>query len=155
MIAQYEAEVRDFRLDAPRQYGIAQNHKHLKEMVKISGIAQAPVFCPIVSDFYSGMCVTVPLFSGQINGSAADIRAVYKALYTGPVVNYIESPGEDGFLSGAALAKTDRMEISVLGNDERILLIARFDNLGKGAAGSAVENLNIMLGAPQTKGLAI
>ena len=155
MISQYETPGRDALLDAPRQYGLTQQHKHLAEMRHVCEMDSFPVFCPIVSDFYSGMCVTVPLFSCQINGSAADIRAVYRDLYTGPVVNYIESPGEDGFLSGAALAKTDRMEISVLGNDERILLIARFDNLGKGAAGSAVENLNIMLGAPQTKGLAI
>ena len=82
MIAQYEAEVRDFRLDAPRQYGIAQNHKHLKEMVKISGIAQAPVFCPIVSDFYSGMTVTVPLFKKDIvKGDINYIKEVYKEKY--------------------------------------------------------------------------
>ena len=156
MIAQYEAEVRDFRLDAPRQYGIAQNHKHLKEMVKISGIAQAPVFCPIVSDFYSGMTVTVPLFKKDIvKGDINYITEVYKEKYNGKIVSCAETPSEDGFISAAELSGKDSMRISVAGNDDRILLVAMYDNLGKGASGAAIECMNIALGEDETKGLII
>ncbi len=156
MIAQYEAEVRDFRLDAPRQYGITQNHKHLKEMVKISGIAQAPVFCPIVSDFYSGMTVTVPLFKKDIvKGDINYIKEVYKEKYNGKIVSYAETPSEDGFISAAELSGKDSMHISVAGNDDRILLVAMYDNLGKGASGAAIECMNIALGEDETKGLII
>lgn len=156
MIAQYEAEVRDFRLDAPRQYGIAQNHKHLKEMVKISGIAQAPVFCPIVSDFYSGMTVTVPLFKKDIvKGDINYIKEVYKEKYNGKIVSCAETPSEDGFISAAELSGKDSMRISVAGNDDRILLVAMYDNLGKGASGAAIECMNISLGEDETKGLII
>ncbi len=155
MIAQYEAEVRDFRLDAPRQYGIAQNHKHLKEMVKISGIAQAPVFCPIVSD-YSGMTVTVPLFKKDIvKGDINYIKEVYKEKYNGKIVSCAETPSEDGFISAAELSGKDSMRISVAGNDDRILLVAMYDNLGKGASGAAIECMNIALGEDETKGLII
>lgn len=156
MIAQYEAEVRDFRLDAPRQYGIAQNHKHLKEMVKISGIAQAPVFCPIVSDFYSGMTVTVPLFKKDIvKGDINYIKEVYKEKYNGKIVSCAETPSEDGFISAAELSGKDSMRISVAGNNDRILLVAMYDNLGKGASGAAIECMNIALGEDETKGLII
>ena len=156
MIAQYEAEVRDFRLDAPRQYGITQNHKHLKEMVKISGIAQAPVFCPIVSDFYSGMTVTIPLFKKDIvKGDINYIKEVYKEKYNGKIVSYAETPSEDGFISAAELSGKDSMRISVAGNDDRILLVAMYDNLGKGASGAAIECMNIALGEDETKGLII
>ena len=156
MIAQYEAEVRDFRLDAPRQYGITQNHKHLKEMVKISGIAQAPVFCPIVSDFYSGMTVTVPLFKKDIvKGDINYIKEVYKEKYNGKIVSCAETPSEDGFISAAELSGKDSMRISVAGNDDRILLVAMYDNLGKGASGAAIECRNIALGEDETQGLII
>lgn len=156
MIAQYEAEVRDFRLDAPRQYGIAQTHKHLKEMVKISGLVQTPVFCPIVSDFYSGMTVTVPLFKKDIiKGDINYIKEIYKEKYSGKTVSYKENPSEDGFISAAELSGKDSMHISVGGNDERILLVAMYDNLGKGASGAAIECMNIALGEDETKGLII
>lgn len=156
MIAQYESEVRDFRLDAPRQYGIAQTHKHLKEMVKISGLVQTPVFCPIVSDFYSGMTVTVPLFKKDIiKGDINYIKEIYKEKYSGKIVSYKENPSEDGFISAAELSGKDSMHISVGGNDERILLVAMYDNLGKGASGAAIECMNIALGEDETKGLII
>ncbi|HJB20682.1 MAG TPA: N-acetyl-gamma-glutamyl-phosphate reductase [Candidatus Fournierella merdavium] len=151
MIAAYEAPERSALLDAPRQYGLGQTHKHLPEMQTITGLLSAPVFCPIVADFYSGMAVTVPLFAAQLHGSARDVRQIYRNLYTGPVVHYREEAGEDGFFSAAALSGRDRMEISVAGNDERILLTARYDNLGKGASGAAVECMNLVLGlAPET-----
>jgi N-acetyl-gamma-glutamyl-phosphate reductase len=156
MIGEYESETRDPLLSAPRQYGLTQEHKHLKEMKAITGLSSAPIFCPIVSDFYSGMVVTVPLFKEDVGGaSPAVLASVYKDLYRGPIVSYRENISEDGFLSGAGLSGKDGMEISVLGNDDRILLVARYDNLGKGASGAAVENLNIVLGLEKTLGLEL
>ncbi len=156
MIAQYKDENRDVLLDAPRQYGLTQMHKHLKEMVKISGINQTPVFCPIVSDFYSGMTVTVPLFKKDIiKGDANYIKEIYKEKYCGKIVGYKEEPGENGFISAAELSGKDSMYISVAGNDERILLVAMYDNLGKGASGAAIECMNTVLGIDETTGLVI
>lgn len=153
MIAEYEADSRDKLLDAPRQYGIAQMHKHLPEMSKICGIENAPAFVPVVADFYSGMEVTIPLFKSQINTSVEDIKTVYKEKYKGPIVKYIEDFDESGFVSSNKLSFNDGMEISVSGNEERILLIARYDNLGKGASGAAIECMNIVLGTEDTTGL--
>ena len=157
MIAQYEEDGRDALLDAPRQYGLTQKHKHLKEMKAISGINNEPVFCPIVADFYSGMEVTVPLFAQNLNKdkTVSDIKNAYKEKYRGPVVTYKESIDEDGFVSAVGLGGKDTIEISVCGNDDRILLVARYDNLGKGASGAAVECLNIVIGADKTKCLDI
>lgn len=157
MIAEYESEARDCLLDAPRQYALGQGHKHLKEMKAITGLASEPVFCPIVSDFYSGMTVTVPLFSSQLacGHTVEDIKKAYAERYTGDIVKYIETADETGFVSGAKLSGKDSMQISVAGNQDRILLIAMYDNLGKGASGAAVECLNYTLGAPIDKGLEI
>ena len=156
MIGEYESETRDPLLGAPRQYGLTQEHKHLKEMKAITGLSAAPIFCPIVSDFYSGMVVTVPLFKEDVGGaSPAVLASVYQDLYRGPIVSYRENISENGFISGAGLSGKDGMEISVLGNDDRILLVARYDNLGKGASGAAVENLNIVLGLEKTLGLEL
>ena len=156
MIAEYEAEGRDVLLDAPRQYGLNQNHKHLPEMTDITGIKNHPAFMPIVGDFYSGMEVTVPIFPEMLKkGNLEEIKAVYKEKYTGPVVNFVEDFSEEGFVSANKLGDKDSMEISVSGNDDRILLIARYDNLGKGASGAAVECMNIVLGCDVTTGLDI
>ena len=155
MIAQYEDASPDPLLAGPRQYGITQEHKHLKEMVYVTGLAAKPVFCPIVADFYSGMEVTVPLFAEDLRGTADDIRSAYAKKYTGPIVRYTEHADESGFFSAAALSGTDGMEITVAGNDERILLVARYDNLGKGASGAAVECLNLVLGTEETTGLEL
>ena len=156
MIAEYESDGRDCLLGAPRQYGVAQGHKHLPEMVKITGIKNAPVFSPIVADFYSGMEVTVPLFAEWLSGKTVeDIKNVYKNLYTGPIVSYREGADEGGFLAASALSGKDNMQIEVYGNEDRILLVARYDNLGKGASGAAVECLNIVLGEDERKTLVI
>lgn len=157
MIAEYEDDGRDVLLDAPRQYGIAQGHKHLKEMVKISGIDNAPIFSPIVADFYSGMEVTVPLFESMLQKGATveDIKKIYAEKYNSEIVKYVEDSDEDGFLSSNKLGGKDSMEISVHGNDERIILVARYDNLGKGASGAALECLNIVLGNEKTANLDI
>ena len=155
MIADYESEEKSALLGAPRQYGLTQQHKHLKEMKAITGIANAPCFSPIVSDFYSGMTVTVPLFASQIKGSVDEIKEVYKKKYASGLVTYVESADEGGFVSGAALSGKDSMKITVAGNEERILLIACYDNLGKGASGAAMECMNMVLGTDKTKGLVL
>ncbi|MBO5212145.1 MAG: N-acetyl-gamma-glutamyl-phosphate reductase [Clostridia bacterium] len=155
MIAEYEDDQRDYIFDAPRQYALAQNHKHLPEMTKITGIENAPVFCPIVSDFYSGMEVSVPLFKKSINGSVEDIKRVYEETYNTDIVFYNENADEAGLLSANRFKNKDSMSIEVYGNEERILLVARYDNLGKGASGAAVECLNIKLGCDKTKTLEI
>ena len=152
MIASYEEENREFLLGSPRQYGLGQTHKHLPEMVKTTGLKNAPAFSPIVGDFYSGMQVTVPIFSKWLTfGSVKDIKEIYANLYTGEIVKYVQNADESGFLSSTRLAGKDSMQIEVYGNDERILLVARYDNLGKGASGAAIECMNIKLGlAPET-----
>ncbi|MBE5740388.1 MAG: N-acetyl-gamma-glutamyl-phosphate reductase [Clostridiales bacterium] len=155
MIAEYESENKNVLLGAPRQYGLTQQHKHLKEMQAITGIANAPLFSPIVSDFYSGMTVSVPLFKSQIKGSVQDIKEVYREKYNGVIVQYKDSVDEGGFISGAALSGKDSMWVSVAGNEERILLVACYDNLGKGASGAAIESMNMAIGAERTKGLIL
>lgn len=156
MIAEYEGENRPFVFDAPRQYALAQQHKHLKEMKAITGIENTPVFCPIVSDFYSGMCVTVPLFKEQLNNADInDITTIYKNKYRGPIVNFLDEIGENGLISANGIMGKDNMQIFVEGNEDRILLIARYDNLGKGASGAALQCMNIMMGADITTGLDI
>ena len=155
MIAEYESEGRDTLLDSPRQYGVSQNHKHLPEMAYVTGLTTAPIFCPIVADFYSGMEVTVPLFAKDVKGGVEAIKEVYKSLYTGPVISYKENGGEGGLLASNAFSGKDCMEVTVLGNEDRILLVARFDNLGKGASGAAVECMNIALGKEPTCGLEV
>ena len=155
MIADYQDENRSPLLSAPRQYGLTQSHKHLKEMIKICGIDSAPLFSPIVADFYSGMEVTVPLFTKDIKGTVADIAEIYKNLYTGKLIHFNEKADEEGFLSAAAFSGRDDMEITVTGNEDRILLTSRFDNLGKGASGAAIQNMNVKLGLAEDTGLSI
>ena len=157
MIAEYEAAERPEALASPREYGISQTHKHLPEMAGVSGLENYPVFCPIVADFYSGMLVTVPLFAGQLNPgySLADVKACYAAKFTGPVVRYAEAMDEAGFIASNTLSGTDAMEVAAFGNDERMILCSRFDNLGKGASGAAVQCINLMTGADETAGLVL
>ena len=156
MIAQYESDELEMLLQGPRQYGLAQKHKHLPEMVNVTGLENAPVFCPIVGTFYSGMEVTIPLFKSQLLlGGLEEIKEVYKNTYKGPIVTFMDGDDEDGFLSSVKLEGKDSMQIEAYGNDDRIILVARYDNLGKGASGAAVECLNIVLGAEKTKTLEI
>ena len=157
MIAEYEDFEKEILLGGPRQYALGQKHKHIPEMTKITGLTNAPVFCPIVGDFYSGMEVTVPLFKSQLvnGGDIEKIKEIYKNTYTGPIVSYNEANDEEGFLSSVRYQDKDSMSIEVYGNDDRIILVARYDNLGKGASGAAVECLNIVLGEEKTKTLVI
>ena len=156
MIAEYE-EGGNSLLTAPRNYALTQNHKHLKEMKAIAGLENAPIFIPTVSNFYSGMLVTLPIFSKQLkNGKTADdIKAIYKKYYDTEIVCFKEGVDEEGFMSGAGLSGKDCMEISVFGNEERILLTARYDNLGKGASGAAIECMNIAIGQDKKSGLVL
>ena len=153
MIAEYQDEERDELLIAPRQYGLTQQHKHLKEMQCICGLQTAPLFCPIVADYYSGMEVSIPLFAKDLSGSLADIREVYRSYYTGPLVRFDPACDEEGFLSAGALSGRDDMQITLTGNEERMVLTARFDNLGKGASGAAIQNMNLALGLEETTSL--
>lgn len=155
MIAEYEASDKSSLLDAPRTYALTQQHKHLKEMKKITGLENEPVFVPIVSNFYSGMYVSVPLFSSQINGNLEDIKEIYKNTYKTPFAEYLENIDENGFVSANSLSFNDGMQITVFGNEDRFTLNARYDNLGKGASGAAVECLNIILGNDKKKGLNV
>ncbi len=155
MIAEYEGEGRSRSLDAPRQYALTQSHKHLKEMQAMTGLDTPPMFSPIVSDFYSGMAVTVPLFAKQLLGSVEQIKAIYKEKYADGLVRYVENIDENGFLSGVKLEGKDGMQIGVAGNEERILLLAVYDNLGKGASGAAIECMNMVLGVDKSTGLAL
>ena len=156
MIADYEDNELDMLLQGPRQYGLTQKHKHLPEMINVTGLENEPVFCPIVGNFYSGMEVTVPLFKSQLlKGGIEEIKEIYKNAYNGEIVSYVENGDENGFLSAVKLEGKDSMQIEVHGNGDRILLVARYDNLGKGASGAAVECLNIVLGANKTKTLEI
>lgn len=155
MIAEYEAEDRDISLDAPRQYALSQQHKHLKEMAVVSSLDTTPVFSPIVSDFYSGMQVSIGLHTSEICGGAEDIKKVYAETFQTPVVRFCSDGAESGFISANGFSGNDGMEISVFGNDERILLVSRFDNLGKGASGAAIQNMNILLGCEETLGLVL
>ena len=161
MIAQYEAVDRPAALDAPRVYGLGLTHKHLPEMVAQSGLSQPPIFTPIVGDYYAGMAVTVLLHQGQVmNGLVSeDLRDILAAYYQGEsFVRVAPFGGEDtlaapGFIEANAHVGTNQLEILVFGNGTQTLLTARLDNLGKGASGAAVQNMNLMLGLPERAGL--
>ena len=156
MIEQYQSADRDSELDAPRQYALKQKHKHLPEMQAVTGLDYAPIFSPIVADYYSGMTVTVPLHTRLLCGSATpdSVRELLAKHYKGqPLVRVLDSEPETGFIGSNNLSGKDYMEITVSGNEDRILIASRFDNLGKGASGAAIQCMNIMLGLDETTGL--
>jgi len=158
MIAQYEAPDRPAEYESPRQYALGQKHKHLPEMQAVAGLRYPPVFNPIVADFYSGMAVTVPLHARLLApGTTAESAAAAMAdFYAGQRFIRVHPYGEtppDGTLAANALSGTDTLEIYVFGNDEQIVLASRFDNLGKGASGAAVQCMNLMLGLDEGAGL--
>ncbi len=160
MIAAIEGADKTFEMASPRQYALAQSHKHLPEMQKVCGLRYKPMFNPIVDDYYCGMVVSVPLITRSLakKYTPADIHEILAAHYDGQnFVKVMELGGAetlpDGFLAANTLAGTNNMQIFVFGNDEQILLASRLDNLGKGASGAAVQNMNIMLGLDETTGL--
>ncbi len=147
MIARYEAPDRDKELDSPRQYGLTLAHKHLPEMTKVCGLSRPPVFNPIVADYYCGICVTVPLYTSLMRSpqTPKGLQDFYREFYAGAKFISVDEE-ERTFLAANRLAGSNRMEIYVGGNAEQLLLCCRFDNLGKGASGAAVQNMNIALG---------
>ena len=159
MIAEYEGEDRPNELDSPREYALGQTHKHLKEMQKITGLLRQPLFSPIVADYYSGMVVSVPFYADMLHGTHTpkNIHQFFEDYYSGEQFIKVMPFGKEadyrGFLGGNGCSGWDGIEIYVTGNDERILVSSRFDNLGKGASGAAIQCLNIVLGCDEAKGL--
>ena len=157
MIAEYEtggAPVSGL-MAGGRQYALGQSHKHLPEIVKLCRLSVAPAFCPVVVPHYSGMEVSIPIFAKDLKGGVEDVKSLYRDVYATGLVRFVENADEGGFLSSAKLGGKDTLEVSVYGNDERILLVSRFDNLGKGASGAAIQNMNIVLGVAEDTGLAV
>lgn len=153
MIAAIESESKTKEMYSPRQYALTQAHKHLPEMQYVCGLKYKPMFNPIVDDYYNGMVVSVPLISRALTKAytSKDIHEILSEHYSGQkYVKVMELGGRDtlpdGFLAANTLSGTNDMQIFVFGNDEQILLCSRFDNLGKGASGAAVQNMDIMLG---------
>ena len=148
MIADYETAPTPLHAGG-RQYALGQAHKHLPEMVKVCGLSAAPVFSPVVVPHYSGMEVTVQLHGADLGA----IRDCYAQYYAGGLVRFAADPSEGGFLSSAGLSGRDDMEVSAFGCDGRVVLVSRFDNLGKGASGAAIQNMNLALGCDEAAGL--
>lgn len=159
MIAEYEASDRAAEYNAPREYALSQQHKHLKEMKAVTGIKREPLFSPIVADYYSGMVVTIPLYSEYLKkyNTPKQLQEFFGQYYgEQKFIRVMECGAEKelrGMMAGNGCTGWDGLEIYVTGNEERILLTARFDNLGKGASGAAIQCLNIMLGCSEEKGL--
>lgn len=156
MISSYEDPDRPGELGSPGQYALTQCHKHLPEMVCMTGIASAPCFSPVVGDYYSGMVMTVPLHGSQLSRNAGpdDVRELLRERYSDePLLQVMNESPESGFIYSDPMSGRNGMQLYVTGNPERMLLIASYDNLGKGASGAAVQNLNIVLGAEETEGL--
>lgn len=159
-IAVYESDEKTSEMNSPRQYALTQQHKHLKEMKTITGLSREPLFTPIVDDYYSGMIVNVPLYTNMIGMKPEELQKVFAEFYAGEkfiTVKPFEAQTEElnGFMAANSCAGYDGMEIYVCGNDDRILLASRFDNLGKGASGAAIQCMNIILGCDEGKGLQI
>ena len=155
MIAQYEAADKDAALFAPCPYGMGQTHKHLPEMQKVCGLTNKPVFTPIVDDYYKGMATTVPLHMSQMNGvsTLAEVRQKLADYYAGATLVHVADALDTAKLYANAQAGKDTLVLYVAGNDEQFTVTALFDNLGKGASGAAVQNMNLMLGFEETTGL--
>lgn len=158
MIAQYEAPEKAEALLAPRLYGLDLRHKHLPEMCRICGLERQPVFSPVVDDYYKGMATTISLHNDLLEGRPG-AREIWEALgryYEGAqVVGLAPFGQEEPMLSANAMAGRDGLELIVCGSDTHTTVTARFDNLGKGASGAAVQNMNIMLGLEETTGLLL
>ncbi|MDE6723716.1 MAG: N-acetyl-gamma-glutamyl-phosphate reductase, partial [Eubacterium sp.] len=157
-IAQYEDPNRDVELDSPRQYALTQNHKHLKEMVAISGLAQTPIFSPMICDYKCGMVVSIPLFTNMLNKkyTLKDIQSILAEHYEGKEIVKVRPIGfTEGMIGANNFYGRDDMEIEVNGNEDRIVITSRFDNLGKGASGAAIQCMNLSLGIDEYKSLVI
>lgn len=159
-IAQYEAADRNSSLDSPRLYALTQEHKHLPEMQKISGLSYKPIFNPYVCDYFQGMTVTIGFYTRlmQKKLTGQELTQIYQEHYNSSnFVKCADFLGEgildDPFIPANTLAQTNNMQLFVYGNQERLVVTSRFDNLGKGASGAAVQCMNIMMGIDERTGL--
>lgn len=162
MIDEYRADSRDKKYDTPRQYALTQRHKHLPEIKHVCGLSRTPMLNPVVCDYYEGMLLTVPLHLHLLskNVTARDIREILCKHYSAAkLIDVLPFGGEglvsDGTIDAAGLAGSDRMEILVCGHEEQAIIVARFDNLGKGASGAAVQCMNISCGLDELTGLEL
>jgi N-acetyl-gamma-glutamyl-phosphate reductase, uncommon form len=161
LIGQYEEEGRDAKFDSARMYAWGQQHKHLKEMKAITGIEREPLFCPMTTNYHSGMIVQLPLYTDLLEQkkSPEEIRDYLAEYYKNEKFIKVMPYGADveagGALYSDAAAGWDGMEIFVTGNDERVVVASRFDNLGKGASGAAIQCMNIVMGCDEAKGLSL
>ena len=159
MIAEYEAQDRHPDLDSPREYALSQNHKHLPEMQKVTGLSRMPLFSPIVADYYSGMVVSLPLYNELLHKhlTAEEIQEQLAKFYADQafvqVMPFGAEEDQKNMMAGNRCTGWDGLRIYVTGNQDRTVLSAQFDNLGKGASGAAIQCLNIMLGCDEAKGL--
>lgn len=155
-IAQYQDPDRDIAFESPRPYALNQGHKHLPEMVAVSGLTRTPLFCPVVDDYYSGMEVTIPLHPDLVGRTGQELAQALADYYAGQPLITVHPLGEaPAFLPANGKADKDDLEIftTLSADGKRMLLISRFDNLGKGSSGAAIQCMNLMLGTPETLGL--
>ena len=161
MIADYESPDRAALLSSPGIYALGQTHKHLPEMKAVCGLSREPLFLPFTTDYYSGMIVQLPLYASMLSKKMTpeDIRDHYAAYYEGKrfikVMPYGAEAEAGGVLFSDGCSGWDGMEIYVTGNEERIVAASRFDNLGKGASGAAIQCMNLNLGCDEAKGLSL
>ena len=160
MIADYQTNQLNEHIRNPRTYSLVLNHKHIPEMQKIVDLSFPPIFSPTVANFYHGELITIPLFTRLLSKkiTAKDLSLFYQNYYSREMfIKVMPYPCDeilkDGFLTITDCKNTNRLEIFVFGNDDRVLLTARFDNLGKGSSGAAIQNMNLKIGAPEEKGL--
>lgn len=160
LIADYEDPARDKKFDSTRQYAMGKTHKHIKEMMAVSGLSYPPAFCPLTASFYNGMSVNIPLLIRTLNKqvTAKDVWEMMSEHYEGEYFVKVMPFGAEGMEEETALfsnklADTNMLEIFVYGNDDHIMLTSRLDNLGKGASGAAVQCMNIMMGIDEKTGL--
>ena len=160
-IAVYEGEEKPKEYSSGRQYALTQQHKHLKEMQKITGLDRTPLFSPIIDDYYSGMVVSVPVFANLLakKETPESLLAYYEEYYKDQPFIKVSAPDDEvaasGFIAGNGLSGWDGLKIYVTGNEDRIVLSSQFDNLGKGASGAAIECMNLVLGCQMDKGLQL
>ena len=157
MIAQYEGEEKTEQMASPCPYGMGQGHKHLPEMKAVCGLELNPVFVPIVDDYYKGMATTVPFHMSQLTGvsTVEEVRQKLQDHYAGAALVQVAETTDIAKLYANAKAGQDSLQLVVAGNDEQFTITALFDNLGKGASGAAVQNMNIMLGLDEKTGLSL
>jgi len=154
MIHAYDEE-KTPEMYAPRMYGLDLRHKHLPEIISVTGLSRQPVFCPVVDDYYSGIATSITLHNDMLSRkpAAADIRQALADYYAGERFVTVAPGLGSGMLESNWGVNTNELEITVSGNESLTIVTARFDNLGKGASGAAVQNMNIMLGMSEEKGL--